>query len=123
MAQERTADPEVRERAAAGLLDVRACLEKLAVSSTWIGSGLFATWASFADREKSPRDGKIASFGKVSGRETAAVSEDFTVFDGSSGATLLRRIRCSRKRVNSGPGLPKWCPIRLCHRSRRSTMV
>lgn len=115
MALERTADPSAR------LLDVGACLEKLAVSSTWVGSGLFATWPNPADREMSPRDGKIAGFGKASG--TGAVSEDFTVFDGSSGATLLQRIRCSCKRVNPNPGLPKWCPIRLRHRSRRSRMV
>lgn len=115
--------PEIEKRAAAGLLDLRPRLEKLSVSSTWIGSGLLATWGNPADREKSPRDGKIAGVGKVNGRETAAVSDDFTVSDGSGGATLLRRIKCSRKRVNSSPGLAKWCPIRLRHRSRRSRMV
>ena len=65
----------------------------------------FTTSANPADRERSPSDGKIAGFGKIDGREAAIVSNDFTVFGASSGATNGRKIG-HMKRVATERGVP-----------------
>jgi acetyl-CoA carboxylase carboxyltransferase component len=96
---------KLAKRRAAGLLDARERLEKLVDAGTWIESGLFATSANPADRDKSPCDGKIAGFGKIAGREAAIVSNDFTVFGASSGATNGRKI-AHMKRVATERGMP-----------------
>ncbi len=61
--------------------------------------------ANPADRDKSPCDGKVAGFGKIDGREVAVVSNDFTVFGASSGATNGRKI-AHMKRVATQRGMP-----------------
>jgi methylmalonyl-CoA decarboxylase subunit alpha len=102
----RMGGPEkLARRAAAGLLDARQRIERLFDAGTFVESGLFATSANPADREKSPGDGKLAGFGKVDGRETAVVSNDFTVLGASSGATNGRKIAHMR-RVATQRGLP-----------------
>lgn len=92
-------------RAAAGALSARERLDRLVDPGTFIESGLFATSAVPADRDRSPCDGKIAGFGKVGGREAAIVSNDFTVMGASSGATNGRKIAHMR-RVAAQRGIP-----------------
>jgi acetyl-CoA carboxylase carboxyltransferase component len=105
-AARRMGGPEkLARRAAAGQLDARQRIERLCDPGTFIESGLFATSANPADRDKSPGDGKLAGFGKISGREAAVVSNDFTVMGASSGATNGRKI-AHMKRVATQRGLP-----------------
>ncbi len=92
-------------RTAANLLNARERLDRLFDPGSYIESGLFATSANPPDREKSPGDGKIAGFGRIAGREVAAVSNDFTVLGASSGATNGRKI-AHMKRVATQRGLP-----------------
>lgn len=96
---------KVARRKAAGLLDARERLDRLFDPGSYIESGLFTTSANPADRDKSPCDGKIAGFGKVNGRQVAAVSNDFTVMGASSGATNGRKI-AHMKRVATQRGMP-----------------
>lgn len=92
-------------RRAAGVLNARERLARLLDRDSFIESGLFSTSANPADRDRSPGDGKIAGFGKIDGREVAVVSNDFTVFGASSGATNGRKIAHMR-RVAMQRGLP-----------------
>jgi acetyl-CoA carboxylase carboxyltransferase component len=96
---------KVGRRKAAGRLDARERLDRLFDPGSYIESGLFTTSANPADRDKSPCDGKIAGFGKVGGRQVAAVSNDFTVMGASSGATNGRKI-AHMKRVATQRGMP-----------------
>ena len=105
-AAKRMGGPEkLARRAAAGQLNARERIERLFDAGTFIESGLFATSANPADRDKSPGDGKLAGFGKVNGREAAVVSNDFTVLGASSGATNGRKI-AHMKRVATQRGMP-----------------
>jgi len=102
----RMGGPEkLARRKAAGLLDARERLDRLLDAGTFIESGRFTTSANPADRDRSPSDGKIAGFGKIDGREAAVVSNDFTVFGASSGATNGRKI-AHMKRVATERGIP-----------------
>jgi methylmalonyl-CoA decarboxylase subunit alpha len=96
---------KLARRRAAGQLDARARIERLFDAGSYVESGLFSTSANPADRDKSPCDGKIAGFGKVNGRQAAVVSNDFTVFGASSGATNGRKI-AHMKRVATQRGMP-----------------
>ncbi len=93
-------------RKAAGLLNARERIAYLCDEGTFIESGLFGTSASNpADRDRSPTDGKVAGFGKIRGRETAVVANDFTVMGASSSATNGRKI-AHMKRVATQRGVP-----------------
>lgn len=96
---------KLERRRAAGWLNGRERIAYLCDPGTFIESGLFATSAVPADSGKSPADGKIAGFGKVCGRETALVVNDFTVMGASSAATNGRKI-AHMKRVATQRGLP-----------------
>jgi acetyl-CoA carboxylase carboxyltransferase component len=96
---------KLARRKAAGLLNARERLDRLLDAGTFIESGRFTTSANPADRDRSPSDGKIAGFGKIDGREAAVVSNDFTVFGASSGATNGRKI-AHMKRVATERGIP-----------------
>jgi methylmalonyl-CoA decarboxylase subunit alpha len=98
-------EAKLAKRRAAGVLDARARIDRLFDAGSYIESGLFSTSANPADRDKSPSDGKIAGFGKIDGREAAAISNDFTVMGASSGATNGRKIAHMR-RVATERGLP-----------------
>ncbi len=96
---------KLARRKAAGVLNARERLERLFDADTYIESGLFSTSANPADRDKSPADGKVAGFGRIAGREAAAVSNDFTVMGASSGATNGRKI-AHVKRIATERGVP-----------------
>lgn len=96
---------KLARRKAPGVLDARERLDKLVDAQTFIESGRFSTSANPADRDRSPADGKIAGFGRIDGREVAVVSNDFTVFGASSGATNGRKI-AHMKRVATERGIP-----------------
>lgn len=97
---------KLARRKAAGILNVRERLDVLVDPGTFIEEGLFGTSSSRPqDRDKTPTDGKVTGFGKVNGRETAVVANDFTVMGASSGGTNGRKIG-HMKRVATARGVP-----------------
>jgi acetyl-CoA carboxylase carboxyltransferase component len=96
---------KLERRRAQGVLNARERIGHLFDAGSFIESGLFATSAMPQDSERSPGDGKIAGFGRIDGREAAAVANDFTVMGASSGATNGRKIG-HVKRVATQRGLP-----------------
>jgi acetyl-CoA carboxylase carboxyltransferase component len=97
---------KLARRKAAGVLNARERVAYLCDPGTFIESGLFGTSSSNpADRDRSPADGKVAGFGKIGGRESAIVANDFTVMGASSSSTNGRKI-AHLKRVACQRGLP-----------------
>jgi len=97
---------KLANRSAAGLLDARGRIDRLFDSDTFIESGLFATsLASKRDEERTPADGKITGYGKIEGRWSAVISNDFTVLGASSGGTNVKKI-AHIKRVATQRGMP-----------------
>ena len=81
---------KLAQRREAGLLDARARLARLFDEGSFSEVGLFAF--SGGDPAKAPADGKVAGFGRIDGREAAAVSNDFTVMGASSTIVNGRKI-------------------------------
>lgn len=94
---------KLARRKAAGILNARERIDRLFDTGSFVESGLFG--ASLVDPDKSPGDGKIAGFGKIEGRDVAAVANDFTVMGASSAATNGRKIG-HIKRVATSRGMP-----------------
>jgi acetyl-CoA carboxylase carboxyltransferase component len=97
------APEKLAARRAAGLLDARARLARLFDPESFSEVGLFAY--SGPDPEAVPADGKIAGYGRVDGREAAAVANDFSVMGASSTIVNGRKIG-HLKRVAAQRGLP-----------------
>ena len=94
---------KLARRKAAGILNARERIDRLFDKDSFIESGLFG--ASLNDPERSAGDGKIAGFGRIEGRDVAAVANDFTVMGASSAATNGRKIG-HIKRVATSRGMP-----------------
>ncbi|MHA6258426.1 acyl-CoA carboxylase subunit beta [Sporosarcina sp. CAU 1771] len=88
-----------------GLLNARERLEKLFDPQTFFESGGFATSLNPEDGDKTPADGKIAGFGKVSGRKAAVMSNDFTV-KGASSSPINGKKMEHLKEVARKRGMP-----------------
>jgi methylmalonyl-CoA decarboxylase subunit alpha len=97
------APEKLRRRREAGLLDARARIDRLFDDGSFAEVGLFAY--SGADPAAAPADGKIAGYGRIEGREAAAVANDFTVMGASSTMVNGRKIG-HVKRVAAQRGLP-----------------
>ena len=95
-------EAKLARRRNAGLLNARERIDRLLDPGTFMESGLFATSLHPGDRDKTPADGKIAGYGRIDGRETAIVVNDFTVKGASSAGTNMKKIsqmqRTSRER-------------------------
>ncbi|HYF19672.1 MAG TPA: carboxyl transferase domain-containing protein [Ramlibacter sp.] len=101
---ERMGSPEkLQRRREAGMLDARARLARLFDAGSFSEVGLFAY--SGPDPASTPADGKVAGFGRIDGREAAAVSNDFTVMGASSTVVNGRKIG-HMKRTAAQRGLP-----------------
>lgn len=97
---------KLAKRRQAGLLDARGRIDRLFDAGTFRESGRFSTSLfSRRDEERTPGDGKITGYGKVEGRWTAVVSNDFTVLGASSGTTNVKKI-AHMKRVATQRGMP-----------------
>lgn len=97
---------KLAKRRAQGLLNARERIDYLVDPGSFIESGLFGTSSVVAeDRDRTPCDGKISGFGKIDGRETAIVSNDFTVKGASSSLTNMKKIG-HVKRVATQRGHP-----------------
>lgn len=83
---------KLAKRKAMGFLNARERIDVLLDQGSFLESGLFATSSLASAKDKSPCDGKVAGFGKIDGRRVATVSNDFTVFGASSGATNGKKI-------------------------------
>jgi methylmalonyl-CoA decarboxylase subunit alpha len=89
-----------------GILNARERINALFDPDSFIESGLFGASATRPeDRDRSAADGKIAGFGRIVGRDVAAVANDFTVMGASSAATNGRKMG-HIKRVATSRGLP-----------------
>ena len=97
---------KLARRKAAGVLNARERVAYLCDPDTFIESGLLGVSASNpADKDRSPADGKVAGFGKVRGRETAVIANDFTTMGSSSSSVNGRKIG-HLKGVATKRGLP-----------------
>ncbi len=94
---------KLARRRAAGVLDARTRLARLFDAGSFSEVGLFAF--SGSDPAKAPADSKVAGFGRIHGREAAAVSNDFTVMGASSTIVNGRKIG-HMKRAAAQRGLP-----------------
>lgn len=97
---------KLARRREAGLLNAEERVERLVDPGSFVESGLLAvSSAPGADRESTPRDGKLTGFGRVEGRPVAVVSNDFTVKGASSSQTNMKKIG-HVKRVATERGFP-----------------
>ncbi|MEX2618361.1 MAG: carboxyl transferase domain-containing protein [Alphaproteobacteria bacterium] len=98
--------PEVLERRRnEGLLDARQRLDYLFDKGTFVESGMMAQSARPEVRDRTPADGKIAGYGKIDGRWTGCVSNDFSVLGASSALNNLKKMK-HIKNVATQRGMP-----------------
>lgn len=93
-------------RKAQGILNARERIDYLVDEGSFLESGLFAQSFLPHMREKTPADGKLAGFGKISGREIGIVSNDFTVMGASSSLVNGRKIGHITE-VSTKKGIPQ----------------
>ncbi|MCB1387632.1 MAG: hypothetical protein KDK12_00515 [Rhodobacteraceae bacterium] len=98
-------EAKLQARRAAGILNARERLALLFDEGAFHESGLFAIADRPEDRDRTPADGKIVGFGRIEGRQAAAVSNDLTVMGASSSTVNGRKIAYA-KRVAAQNGLP-----------------
>lgn len=79
------------ERKAAGILNARERVARLADDGSFRESGLLAISARPEQKDKSPADGMISGYGRVGGRLAGINASDFTTLGASSAATLGRK--------------------------------
>jgi methylmalonyl-CoA decarboxylase subunit alpha len=96
---------KLKARRDAGVLNARERLACLLDDGSFFESGLFATSHRPEMQDKSPADGKVAGFGKISGRAVGVVSNDFTVLGASSSTVNGRKIQ-HIKQVAAKAGMP-----------------
>ena len=73
---------------------------------TFLESGLFGASGVYPEEaEETLTDGKIAGYGKIGGRDVAAVVNDFTVKGASTSATNSKKV-AHMKRTATERGMP-----------------
>ena len=93
------------KRKAEGHLNARERIEYLIDPGSFIESGMFAVGVRPEVRHKTPADGKVAGFARITGRDIALVSNDFTVLGASSSVINMKKIK-HVKQVAAKRGLP-----------------
>lgn len=96
---------KLAKRKAEGLLNARERMDLLFDPGTFIESGLHTVSIRPEDKETTPADGKVAGFGRIEGREAAAVANDFTVKGASSAAMNIKKLK-HMKIVAKKRGIP-----------------
>jgi acetyl-CoA carboxylase carboxyltransferase component len=96
---------KLAERKAQGVLNARERLDRLFDEGSFSESGLYAVSSRPEDKESTPADGKVAGYGRINGREVAAVSNDFTVKGASSAQINIRKLK-QMKAVAKKRGIP-----------------
>lgn len=99
-------DAAIERQHKRGKLTARERLELLFDPDTFVEVGLFAgpdTSLHGIDKKILPGDGVVTGFGKVNGRLTWAVSQDFTVMGGTMGQNHCKKInRASEEAARNG---------------------
>ena len=88
---------KLAERKKQGQLNARERIAYLVDPDSFLESGLFGTSIRPEVREKTPADGKITGLGRIDGRKTALVADDFTVMGASNSDTNARKIQHVRQ--------------------------
>ncbi|HZM43851.1 MAG TPA: carboxyl transferase domain-containing protein [Burkholderiales bacterium] len=97
---------KLARRRKAGTLNARERIERLFDPGTFLESGLFGASGVYPEEaEETLTDGKIAGYGKVGGRDVAAVINDFTVKGASTSATNSKKV-AHMKRTATERGVP-----------------
>ena len=98
-------EAKLKRRADAGLLNARQRIDLLFDEGTFTESGRFAVSYRPEDRDSTPADGKITGWGKIEGRDTGVVANDFTVKGASS--SRINGVKIGHmKRVATLNGMP-----------------
>lgn len=84
---------KLAKRKAQGVLNARERLDRLFDLGSFSESGLHAVSARAEDRQTTPADAKVAGFGRINGREVAAISNDFTVKGASSANINIKKLK------------------------------
>ena len=99
-------DAKIARRNEAGLMHARSRIDRLLDKGTFVESGLLAVSSVVeAERINTPADGKVVGFGKISGRMTGVISNDFTVKGASSSLTNMKKVG-HIKRIATERGMP-----------------
>jgi acetyl-CoA carboxylase carboxyltransferase component len=81
------------ERREAGILNARQRLEHILDKDSFFEVGLLAASHRPEMRDRTPADGKVSGFGRISGRPVAIVSNDFTTLGASSSVINGKKIK------------------------------
>jgi acetyl-CoA carboxylase carboxyltransferase component len=96
---------KIEQRKAQGVLNARERIDRLFDAGTFLESGLFAVSNRPEDKQRTPADGKVAGFGRIDGREAAAIANDFTVKGASSASINIKKLK-HIKTVAKKRGIP-----------------
>jgi len=96
---------KLAQRKAQGVLNARERIDLLFDAGSFVESGRFAVSARPEDKASTPADGKIAGFGRVNGRETGVMANDFTVKGASSANINIKKLK-HMKLVARKRGIP-----------------
>ncbi|MEA3155469.1 MAG: methylmalonyl-CoA decarboxylase subunit alpha [Betaproteobacteria bacterium] len=96
---------KLEQRKAQGVLNARERIDRLFDAGTFLESGLFAVSNRPEDKQRTPADGKVAGFGRIDGREAAAIANDFTVKGASSASINIKKLK-HIKTVAKKRGIP-----------------
>ena len=84
---------KLAQRKAEGVLNARERLDRLFDAGTFIETGMLAVSNRPEDRLITPADGKVGGFGRINGREAAALANDFTVKGASSANINIKKLK------------------------------
>lgn len=96
---------KLARRKAQGVLNARERVNRLFDPGSFIESGMFAVSNRAEDRNSTPADGKVSGFGRIAGRESAVISNDFTVKGASSATINIKKLK-HMKAVARKRGIP-----------------
>jgi methylmalonyl-CoA decarboxylase subunit alpha len=96
---------KLAQREAEGVLNARERIERLFDPGSFTESGMLAVSNRAEDRQSTPADGKVAGYGRISGREAAVISNDFTVKGSSSAGINIKKLK-QMKAVAKKRGIP-----------------
>ncbi len=97
---------KLAKRKKTGTLNARERIALLFDPGSFLESGLFGASGVYPEEAaETPTDGKIAGYGKIGGRDVAAVINDFTIKGASTSATNSKKV-AHMKRTATERGMP-----------------
>jgi acetyl-CoA carboxylase carboxyltransferase component len=96
---------KLAQRKAQGVLNARERIDRLFDPGTFLESGMYAVSNRPEDKDRTPADAKVAGFGRIDGREAAAIANDFTVKGASSASINIKKLK-HIKTVAKKRGIP-----------------